>query len=183
MRRRAEFLAKWPPCPDCNPDDLPDGKSWWCRTCNGVGRVPPSRITRTAVDLADDERPCAACPVGIFPRAPAVEREGKLPPRLLGQDGVTVAVVRECRVPKCGRDAKSKGLCAGHAHRLYRDGEDADLVTPINSFRWTPSNPWAGIAPPCPWGHPRERVFLWHPDPEDGLGRWICSPCGRRFPG
>lgn len=42
-------------------------------------------------------------------------------------------------------------------------------------------NPWVDVAPLCPEGHEPADVYLWHPKPEDGLGRWFCSPCGKRF--
>jgi hypothetical protein len=42
-------------------------------------------------------------------------------------------------------------------------------------------NPWVREAPSCPEGHPPEDVYLWASLPEDGLGKWFCSPCGRRF--
>lgn len=42
-------------------------------------------------------------------------------------------------------------------------------------------NPWHRVSPPCPRDHPSLRVYLWHPAPEDGLGRWFCVDCGRRF--
>ena len=44
-------------------------------------------------------------------------------------------------------------------------------------------NPWHKVAPPCPYdpSHPPAVVYLWHPDPGDGYGKWLCSPCARRF--
>lgn len=76
VRRRAEVLATWPPCPACNPNDYPNAGYWSCATCNGVGRVPPSPPPRTAVATDDGHRRCAypRCQAGgdILPGAPSV---------------------------------------------------------------------------------------------------------------
>lgn len=88
----------------------------------------------------------------------------------------------DCLVPACRRPSYARGACKGHYCRLYRNGANADLVTLIRTDRPSTANPWAAVAPPCPFaGHPPEQVYLWHPDPEDGFGRWVCSPCARRF--
>ena len=44
-------------------------------------------------------------------------------------------------------------------------------------------NPWHRVAPPCPYDlrHLPAVVYLWHPYPSDGYGKWLCSPCARRF--
>ena len=62
------------PCPSCSGEE--DAvKKWWCRTCLGVGTVVDIQVNVPA----DDERPCAACLVGILPDpAPACEEDGKL---------------------------------------------------------------------------------------------------------
>lgn len=78
MRRRAEILATWPPCPDCNPGGWDEGTPWFCKTCNGLGRVPPQQPPNTAVGTDEEgERPCAACPVGILPKGWVVVEDGK----------------------------------------------------------------------------------------------------------
>lgn len=83
--------------------------------------------------------------------------------------------VRLCSIDGCDKAGEVRGWCRMHAQRWYRHGT-TDLLEPDQLL----PNPWVNVAPPCPRGHPPADVYLWHPSPEDG-GRWICSPCGRRF--
>lgn len=73
MRRRAEILASWSPCPDCNPGGWEEG-TWFCGTCRGLGRVPPTTLPTTGMD--GTHRRCAfdRCQAegDILPGAPYV---------------------------------------------------------------------------------------------------------------
>lgn len=58
------------------------------------------------------------------------------------------------------------------------------MVATLTSTRGSDlPNPWHRVAPVCPFDpvHGAGLVYLWHPRPTDGFGKWVCSPCCRRF--
>jgi hypothetical protein len=97
---------------------------------------------------------------------------------IAGAGGVTDA--RICAVDGCDRPHEARGWCKSHYQRWLRTGDHpaGAIIQPGDDNL---PNPWALVAPPCPWGHDPAEVYLWHDAPEDGLGRWLCQPCGRRF--
>lgn len=88
-----------------------------------------------------------------------------------------------CRVSKCGRVARGKGLCPGHHHRWVGEGRpDLELFTATTDSRWRRQRPNAScIVVGCGYGVARGGLCQlhaqsWERSGRPGLVRWLTNP-------